>query len=61
MKNTVKDEDIINTANKIKSDVESLPKKIQDEMRMERIKDTIRDLSNEKLSLNTFLDIANII
>ena len=48
--------EILNAANKIKSDIKSLPKEIQDDLTMEKIRDTIKDLSNENLSLNRFLD-----
>ena len=48
--------EILNAANKIKSDIKSLPKEIQDDLTIEKIRDTIKDLSNENLSLNRFLD-----
>ena len=52
--------EILNAANKIKSDIKSLPKEIQDDLTMEKIRDTIKDLSNKNLSLNRFLDSVKI-
>ena len=49
---------ILNAANKIKSDIKSLPKETQDDLTMEKIKDTIRELTEKQLSLNKFLDIV---
>ena len=50
--------EILNAANKIKSDIKSLPKETQDDLTMEKIKDTIRELTEKQLSLNKFLDIV---
>ena len=50
--------EILNAANKIKSDIKSLPKEIQDDLTMEKIRDTIKELTEKQLSLNKFLDIV---